>query len=189
MGLKEMKLDIYTIKAIKAKGYDIEEIVKLSNEEIQDLKLPQTLTDLVIQYKQRGASSESELKEKIKDIAMGKPDDDEVPEMVEPEVIETYKTNSEEQDKNLEEVQQEFEDTNVVAEDEVQIERKESSADDITIIKEALQKKEYKSFQPYIKFLKTEVPEAILSAVDSTVLNELLEQRIAEVKEDAEKTK
>lgn len=189
MGLKEMKLDIYTIKAIKAKGYDIDSLVKLSDEDIQKLDLSQTLIDLVIEYKKRGASSESELKEKIKDIAMGKPEEDEITEPVKPEVIETYKKNSEEQDKSLEQVHQEHEELNPVAEDEVEIERTESSPDDVSIIKEALQKKDYKSFQPYIKFLKTEVPEAILTAVDSTVLSELIEQRIAEVKEDSEKTK
>lgn len=77
-------------------------------------------------------------------------------------------------------------------EEEFEIEdviRVESKGEDITIIKEALQGKEAKSFQPYIKHLKAEVPEAILNAVDSTLVSDMIEARIAEVKAQQEKTK
>lgn len=70
---------------------------------------------------------------------------------------------------------------------EVEIVRTLAKAEDIQIIKETLQKKELRSFASYTKLLKTEVPEAILSAVESTTLNTLIDERIAEVKASSTK--
>lgn len=71
--------------------------------------------------------------------------------------------------------------------EEVEIVRTLAKSEDIKIIKEALQKKELRSFASYTKLLKTEVPEAILSAVESTTLNTLIDERIAEVKASSTK--
>lgn len=70
---------------------------------------------------------------------------------------------------------------------EVEIVRTLAKSEDIQIIKEALRKKELRSFASYTKLLKTEVPEAILSAVESTTLNTLIDERIAEVKASSTK--
>lgn len=70
---------------------------------------------------------------------------------------------------------------NIVS-DEVEIVRTIAKTEDLEVIKEVLQKKELRSFAAYTKLLKTEVPEAILGAVESTTLNTLIDERIAEVK-------
>ena len=36
---KKMKQDLYTIRALVSKGYDLEEVIKLSEEEIDKLDL------------------------------------------------------------------------------------------------------------------------------------------------------
>lgn len=185
MEFKQMKQDIYTIKAIEAKGFNTQEIVKLSDDEIKELPLPQKLINFIIEYKNRGATSEEELIKEMNDVAMGKDNKNKVKS----EMVDEYKTNTKEQDKELEEVTAKHEKENPLKEDEVVITRTESTDDDIKFIKDALQKKEYKSFQNYIKFIKTEVPEAILSSVDSTLLSELIDLRITEVKSNAEKNK
>lgn len=70
---------------------------------------------------------------------------------------------------------------NIVS-DEVEVVRTIAKSEDLQIIKDTLQKKELRSFAAYTKLLKTEVPEAILSSVESTTLNTLIDERIAEVK-------
>lgn len=70
---------------------------------------------------------------------------------------------------------------NIVS-DEVEVVRTIAKTEDLEVIKEVLQKKELRSFAAYTKLLKTEVPEAILGAVESTTLNTLIDERIAEVK-------
>ena len=60
-----------------------------------------------------------------------------------------------------------------------------SSKEDLDIIKEALQTKELKSVSSYVKHLKSIVPEQILSSVDSSVVSQLINERITEVKEKA----
>lgn len=75
---------------------------------------------------------------------------------------------------------------NIVS-DEVEVVRTIAKSEDLQIIKDTLQKKELRSFAAYTKLLKTEVPDAILSAVESTTLNTLIDERIAEVKASSTK--
>ncbi|EPE1232705.1 hypothetical protein ACSGOQ_005982, partial [Escherichia coli] len=112
---------------------------------------------------------------------------DEVSRNVAPEVIESYVVDTEEQIKVSEEVQVIAEELAPVVEEEdvVVIERVEASKEDLDIIKEALKTKELKSVANYVKHLKSLVPESILSSVDSSVVSQLINERIAEVKENA----
>lgn len=177
---KQMKQDLYIIKALRSKGYDIEEVMAMTIEEIEALPLPQRIINNAKDYKERGAKPVEVIKEKIfEDISI-----DETSRNVKPEVIEEYVENSEEQEKALEEVKQIVEEQQEPEEEDVVvIERIEASKEDLDIIKSALQTKELKTVSAYIKHLKAEVPEAILSAVDSTVVSRLVNERIAEVKE------
>lgn len=78
-------------------------------------------------------------------------------------------------------IQIQADEINIVS-DEVEVVRTIAKTEDLEVIKEVLQKKELRSFAAYTKLLKTEVPEAILGAVESTTLNTLIDERIAEVK-------
>ncbi|EFJ0711149.1 hypothetical protein [Escherichia coli] len=179
---KKMKQDLYTIRALVSKGYDLEEVIKLSEEEIDKLDLSNKLILNIKDYKQRGAKPVEEIKEQIaQDISV-----DEVSRNVPPEVIQEYVVDSEEQVKVSEEVEIIAEElAPELEEDEVVIERVVSSKEDLDIIKEALQTKEFKSVSNYVKHLKSLVPEQILSSVDSSVVSQLINERIAEVKEKA----
>ncbi|MED6561975.1 hypothetical protein VWH05_04170 [Escherichia coli O157] len=179
---KKMKQDLYTIRALVSKGYDLEEVIKLSEEEIDKLDLSNKLILNIKDYKQRGAKPVEEIKEQIaQDISV-----DEVSRNVPPEVIQEYVVDSEEQVKVSEEVEIIAEElAPELEEDEVVIERVVSSKEDLDIIKEALKTKELKSVSNYVKHLKSLVPEQILSSVDSSVVSQLINERIAEVKEKA----
>lgn len=179
---KKMKQDLYTIRALESKGYDLEEVIKLSEQEIDNLDLSHKLILNIKDYKQRGAKPVEEIKEQIaQDISI-----DEVSRNVPPEVIQEYAVNSDEQMKVSDEVETIAEElTPEVEEDEIVIERVVSSKEDLDIIKEALQTKELKSVSSYVKHLKSLVPEQILSSVDSSVVSQLINERITEVKEKA----
>ncbi len=180
---KQMKQDLYTIRALESKGYILDEVIKLSDEEIDKLQLSNKLLVNIKDYKSRGAKPVEVIKEKIaEDISV-----DEVSRNVAPEVIESYVVDTEEQIKVSEEVQVIAEELAPVVEEEdvVVIERVEASKEDLDIIKEALKTKELKSVANYVKHLKSLVPESILSSVDSSVVSQLINERIAEVKENA----
>lgn len=180
---KQMKQDLYTIRALESKGYSLDEVIKLSDEEIDKLQLSNKLLVNIKDYKSRGAKPVEVIKEKIaEDISV-----DEVSRNVAPEVIESYVVDTEEQIKVSEEVQVIAEELAPVVEEEdvVVIERVEASKEDLDIIKEALKTKELKSVANYVKHLKSLVPESILSSVDSSVVSQLINERITEVKENA----
>jgi len=179
-----MKQDLFAMKAVQAKGYDIQELIKLDDSKLDELPLPNKLIQAVKEYKGRGGKTAQQIAEEIADIMI---QDEPV---VEPttsvdETIESYKTNTEEQQKDIEEIQSSV----VIPEDEVEIVRTESAQEDVDAIAVALQEKEFKSFAPYMKHLKSAVPAQILTAVDSTKVNELIDIRIAEVKAKDESTK
>lgn len=180
---KQMKQDLYTIRALESKGYALDEVIKLSDEEIDGLQLSNKLLVNIKDYKSRGAKPVEVIKEKIaEDISV-----DEVSRNVAPEIIEAYVVDTEEQIKVSEEVEVIAEELAPVVEEEdvVVIERVEASKEDLDIIKEALKTKELKSVANYVKHLKSLVPESILSSVDSSVVSQLINERIAEVKENA----
>lgn len=179
-----MKEDIFTIKALESKGYDMMELITLSNEELDALPISQRLIEGIKTVKARGGKTADQIAEEIADLMSV--DITSTEEVDAPIVAEVYETNTEEQDVILDEIKQEA----IVEEhkeDEVVIVRIESSKEDVSTVQEVLATKEFKTFQPYIKLLQTEIPKPILDAVDSTLLTELIESRIAQVKEDAKK--
>jgi hypothetical protein len=183
---RAMKEDLFTIKAIQAKGYKMEDLILLSEEELEALPLSQRLIEGVKTVKARGGKTADQIAEDIADLMT-----QDVTSSVEvdvPQVVETYSTQTPE----FIEIQEQIEEEAIVeeiAEDEVEIVRIETAPEDAETVVQVLKSKEYKSFQPYIKLLQNEVPKAILDEVDSTLLTELIEQRIAEVKAEAKKTK
>lgn len=183
MGTRAMKQDLFAIKAVQAKGYDIQELIKLDDPELDALPLPVKLIQAVKEYKLRGGKTSSQIAEEIAQIMV---EESPVLENTTVDVAAAqYKTNTEEQQAIIEEIQS----TVVIPEDEVEIIRTESAQEDVDIITQALQEKEFKSFAPFLKHLKSAVPAQILSAVDGTKVNELIEKRIAEVKAQSESTK
>ena len=196
MGTRTMKQDIFTIKAIESKGYVLEELITRSDEEIEKLPLSAKLITFIQELKTRGGKTADQLAEQIADLMMR---EEKEPA---PAVVEAYADVSEEVeelptitmlvDDETEIVVQGGEvtieaETIVVETKEVPVERTEAAPDDIAVIREALAAKEAKSFQPFIKHLKAAVPASILDAVDSTVVSDLIDARIAEVKAAAEK--
>lgn len=210
MGIRTMKLDLFTIKALQSKGYELEQLLALTDEEVEALPISVTLIDGVKALRTRGGQTADVIAEQIADLMMREEAEvpkvlveeyKEVPEFeAQPEEVLTSAPTSEldgviarkatpEEIAQITKAQAEeaaAEETEFVTEDVIRV---ESKGEDITIIKEALQGKEAKSFQPYIKHLKTAVPEAILNAVDSTLVSDMIEARIAEVKAQQEKTK
>jgi hypothetical protein len=184
MGNRTMKQDLFTIKALESKGYDMADILSMSDEELDALPISTKLIEGAKLYKLRGGVSADVIAEQIADMMMR-----EEPAQVKPEVIQEYQAVPETEVQVIEAATPVLSDEEVQALEEVEIIRTESNADDVQIIKESLQRKEAKTFQPFIKHLKTEVPEAILDSVDSTLVAELIEARIAEVKAAQEKTK
>ncbi len=178
---KQMKQDLYFIKALKAKGYELDEVIKMTDYQLDRLSLSNRIIESIKDYKQRGALPVQEIKEQISnDISI-----DEESRKVSPEAVSQYVENTEEQNIVLEEVKKIEEENNPVQEDEIVITRTEASKEDLDIVKESLKAKEMKTVSNYIKHLKSSVPEAILSAIDSTVISRLIEERIAEVKNNA----
>lgn len=185
MGIRTMKLDLFTIKALQSKGYELEQLLALTDEEVEALPISVTLIDGVKALRTRGGQTADVIAEQIADLMMR--EEAEVPKVL----VEEYKEVPEFEAQSEEITKEQAEEavaveTEFVTEDVIRV---ESKGEDITIIKEALQGKEAKSFQPYIKHLKTAVPEAILNAVDSTLVSDMIEARIAEVKAQQEKTK
>lgn len=184
MGTRAMKQDLFAIKAVQAKGYDIQELIKLSEADLDELPLPVKLISAVKDYKVRGGKTAEQIAEEIADIMIqDEPVVDETTSVN--ETIENYKTNTVEQQQDLEEIKNSV----VIADDEVEIVRTESAQEDVDVINTALQEKEFKSFAPYLKHLKSAVPAPILTAVDGAKVNELIDIRIAEVKAKDESTK
>lgn len=180
MGTRAMKLDLFTIKAVESKGYDIQELIKLDDAKLDELPLPVKIIQSVKEYKARGGKTATQIAAEIAAIML-----EESPEVETVEVVEQYKTNTEEQQTIIEEIQS----TIVVPEDEIEIVRTESAQEDVDVIVEALKQKDFKSFAPFLKHLKSVVPAQILSAVDGSKVNELIENRIAEIKAQSESTK
>lgn len=176
-----MKQDLYFIKALKSKGYELDEVIKMTDHQIDRLSLSQRIIESIKDYKQRGALSVEDIKEQISNDISIDPASRDIP----PSAIAEYVENTEEQNEVLEEVKKIEEESNPVLEDEIVITRVESSKEDLDIVKNALKSKELKSVSNYIKHLKSAVPEAILSTIDSTVISRLIEERIAEVKQNA----
>jgi len=183
---RAMKEDIFTIKALESKGYVMDELILLSEEELDALPISQRLIDGVKTVKARGGKSAAEIAEVLADLMT-----EDVTSSVEVNVeavAEVYETNTEEHIIVQEEIQQEVI-VEEVQEDEVVIVRVESDKADVETIVQVLDTKSYKSFQPYIKLLQAEVPKPILDAVDSTLISELIEKRISVVKAEAKNAK
>lgn len=183
---RAMKEDIFTIKALESKGYVMDELILLSDDELDALPISQRLIEGVKTVKARGGKTADEIAEVLADLMT-----EDVTSSVEvdvPAVAEVYETDTEEHIVVQEEIQQEIV-VEEVLEDEVVIVRIESDAEDVETVVEVLNTKAYKSFQPYIKLLQAEVPKAILDAVDSTLISELIEKRIAVVKADVKNAK
>ena len=178
-----MKLDLFTIKAIQAKGYDKDELIKLTEQELDELPLPTKIIQAVKDYKARGGKTPDQIAEELADIMLAETPT--VENVTVEEVVAEYKTNTEEQQV----ISTEIDDSVVIPEGEVEIVRKEASAEDIETINQALSEKEFKSFAPFLKHLKAAVPATILADVDGSKLNELIDARIAEVKAKNESTK
>lgn len=179
MGSRAMRKDIFIIKAVESKGYDLEEIIKKSNDELDKLPLSVKIIEGIKEYKLRGGKTSQEIAEEIALIMLSEPVIIENDENVE-HISTLYKQNTEEQQSIIDDIQESI----VIPVDEVQIVRPDNDINDIKIIEESLRKKEFKSFAPYLKHLKVDVPEIILKSVDGTKINDLIESRIAQVKKE-----
>lgn len=179
-----MKQDLFAIKAVESKGYDINELILRSDNELDELQLPVKIIQAVKEYKQRGGKSAQEIAQEIAEIMI-----QEIPEVESSTTVDDavsgYKTNTEEQQAIIDEIKS----TVVIPEDEIEIVRIQSSPADIEAINIALNEKVFKTHASYIKHLKSAVPSQILTAVDSTKLNALIEKRISDIKATDKRTK
>lgn len=183
---RAMKEDIFTIKALEAKGYTMDELIQLSDGELDELPISTRLIEGIKIIKARGGKTANEIAEEIADLMTVDVTSSE--EVDAEEIAEVYETDTEEHISIQEEIKSEVVEEEI-KEDEVEIVRVVSNEDDVKTIVEVLATKSYKSFQPFIKLLQAEVPKVILDSVDSTLISELIEQRIADVKAEDKKTK
>lgn len=216
MGIRTMKFDLFVLKALEKKGYTLDKLMELEDEVLDELNLPEKIISQIKGYKLRGGKTPQQVAEEIAALMEADAETNmEEAEVLstykgESEVVPVVNIQTEDDAKefigkvkeNAGDVVIESNDSitiktdgaiefqaseiNIVS-DEVEVVRTLAKAEDIQIIKEALQKKELRSFASYTKLLKTEVPEAILSAVESTTLNTLIDERIAEVKASSTK--
>lgn len=171
---------IFIIKSLKSKGYDIDEVIKMDSDDIKKLQFSRMIIEGILSYKEKGitiSKIENDIFEKryTSDTEVKTSD------------IKQYIQNTEEQDKVLTSIQEEAKEE--IPEDVIVVEHKLPEKEDLDIIKESLQQKEMKTVSKYVKHLKDTVPSAILTSVDSIIINELIEERISEVKASNENTK
>ena len=186
MDLKQMKLDIFTIKALEAKGYIVDEVIKLSEKEIDNLPISTKLCEAIKAYVKNGAKSETVLSETFNQARLVETISDESAAILSSK----YTENTVEQNTVLEQIEDEVKEKKSESQSAIEdaekkvldVIRTSVSSNDIQMIKDSLAKKELKTFQTYIKHLKSEIPSDILDGIDSTVIAELIENRIAEVK-------
>lgn len=179
MGTRAMKQDIFILKAIEAKGYNIDDLTALSDKELDALPLPVKIIEGVKLYKGRGGKSATEIAEQIADLMMEAVDSD--VEAV-PEYVEQTQENQEVLEKITEESVVEVQKSD---EPVVEIIHAEAKQEDVDAVIEVLKQKEFRSFASYMKLLKAEVPAAVLASIESTKISELIDARIAEVKADS----
>lgn len=218
MGIRAMKFDLFVLKALEKKGYTIEQLTSLDDNELDSLNLPDKIISQIKEYKMRGGKTPTQVAEELAKLM----EQDSESTMSAVEVTEIYKDNNRssfyvdvpdietknDAEEYIERVKEHIEKTSVTIKednssvtletdgsvvissdsidfkisDEVPVIRTIAKAEDIEIIKETLKKKELRSFASYTKLLKTEVPAAILDSVESTTINSLIDERIAEVK-------
>lgn len=193
MGTRAMKFDSFVLKALEKKGYTLPELVKLSDDEIEELNLSDTLIQAVKSYKARGGRTQEEV---AKEIAAIMEEDDvtnlstEEKDKLKVELNDTKRTltvdvgdlSAEEAVQFIEDVKQEVLNKSKPESDTEEVVRTVAKKEDIDVIKDVLQKKELRSFATYTKLLKSEVPAVILESIESTTLNDLINARIEEVK-------
>lgn len=179
MDYKKAKFDAFVLTALSKKNYKIEELILLSDAELEALPISNKIIIAIKGYRDQGGITEKEVQKQIEKIL-----DEDTTTNISAETIE-YIKNTPQQERTEDVIQDSFE--NTPDDNEVEIIHKISSKEDIDIIRDVLQKKELKSFANYTKLLKSEVPEAILTSVESTTLNSLIEERINEVKENSTK--
>lgn len=175
MGLRGLRKDKFTAKALETKGYDVEKILSLTDEEVEKLPLSTKLIECIKEFRARGGKTPEQIANEIADL-MIKDDESNI------EFVSDYSEQSIEQNLVLEQItetkkQEETEEENVV-----EIVHKVASPEDIEVIKTALQMKEFRSFASYMKLLKAQVPATIFESVESVTVSELIDARIAEVK-------
>lgn len=182
MGIRAMKFDLFVLKALEKKGYKLESLMELDDAELESLNLSDKIINNIKEYKLRGGKTSAqvamqiaELMERDSETNMSK---EEVHKVFEIEVSDIK-----------EDVPQEYIDKieSNESSDEVEVLRTISNPDDIKAIKDALKTKELRSFSAYTKHLQKEVPAAILEAVESTTINDLIDERINEIKESSTK--
>lgn len=177
MGTRAMKKEIFMLKALKTKGYDVATLIELTEEQINELPLPAVMIDSVLAMKKRGGKTPEEIAEEIAAIMMQTDDSDVT---LAPE----YFQQTPEQEIAIQEMHEESK--TELAEDEVQIVHEIASPEDIEVIRTALQQKEFRSVASYGKHLRSAVPASIFDSVPSLTITELIEARIKEVKAKAE---
>lgn len=185
MSTKIMKMELYLLKVLESKNIDIDDVVKMSSDEIDNLPLSAKVITEIKNYIARGAKSEEEITKEIEKEKEQPSDERFVPPVdiittykipEEPDVAETNSTDIIETD-----IPQE--NTPVVEEkEELVVLRKFTSPEAIEELERVLNLKEYKSIAAYTKHIKTEMSEDAISEVDSETMMNMINKRIAEVK-------
>lgn len=202
MNYNDLKKYTYTIKALQAKNYVVDDVIAMSIDDIKKLPLSTALINSVLSMKEESVSTDStELKkefiefqkapdstvsvEKAKEYNTPKAEivpEPEVQEDVAAPVVPEVQDEAVEIESEAESADAEVETASTDVEATETIERTISSPEDIAAIREALQAKELRTAAAYLKYLKTAVPDSILKSVAADVITNLCNDRVAEVK-------
>lgn len=175
MDNKKLKQDLYLQKALIAKGYKVDDVMLMSEQQVDELEISSKLKDFIKDIQLRVIpvpQSEDEIKNKVKELQK------------EPELEISKSTASayiESDNSFQEEIKAEIVQAAEVEDMEV-VERVTSSPEVVGMIKEALESKALKTVPAYLKHIKQNIPEELLKEVDSTVISSMIQAHLEELK-------
>lgn len=174
MNTQELKFNIFLTAALTKKGFKLAELVKLSDEELDKLPLSTTLIQGIKETRDNNfivdpILLETELTVQVQNNDEHRPVDPElINEYKDVPIVEVQEEIITEQQSNLQEV--------------IEVERVITSTSIINKIKDALEQKEYKLVHLYVKHIKTALTEDELKTVDASMLSDMINARILEIK-------
>lgn len=186
--VKETSKELFFITCIKNKGFDIEKLIKLSDEELDKVSLPFTIIEFI---KHKKNSSVNVLKpDTLKEI-IGEEQLHQESTLNEDEInviSQAYSTESEGVINEREEIIKKIteEQTKVVVHKSQEV--IDYNHPDIKAVQEALSKRNVRSYSRLLELLKKDVPMDLLKDVGHETLSTLINQRIADIKKNKDKS-
>lgn len=181
MNTKELKFNIFLNAALTKKGYKLEELIQLSDQELDALPISTALITGIKETRDNNfitdpVTLEKELKDQLTNNNEHAP--------ASPDILNEYKDVPHVTELKSDEVESEKPNELEVGDTvkPVEVVRVVASTSVLNKVKEALLEKDAKAVSAYTKHLKTVLTEEELSTLDPAVISDMINARIAEVK-------